>query len=121
MRQTGVQGPEAGWGGPERGSSRSPLGRPGPYPRLIAGLALAVPFVIMPMPAQAQGNAQSAIERVFDKPGGLPVGLQGDLHRFEHNARAHQVATHPHRFRFQVVEGNPRVDSSRLAAGREKD
>ena len=64
MRQTGVQGPEAGWGGPERGSSRSPLGRPGPYPRLIAGLALAVPFVIMPMPAQAQGNAQSATYRV---------------------------------------------------------
>ncbi len=64
LRQTGVQGPEAGWGGPERGSSRSPLGRPGPYPRLIAGLALAVPFVIMPMPAQAQGNAQSATYRV---------------------------------------------------------
>ena len=62
MRQTGVQDPEAGWGGPERGSSRSPLGRPGPYPRLIAGLALAVPFVIMPMPAQ--GNAQSATYRV---------------------------------------------------------
>ena len=72
MRQTGAQGPEAGWGGPERGSSRSPLGRPGPYRRrlvaaglgLIAGLALAVPFVIMPMPAQAQGNAQSVTYRV---------------------------------------------------------
>ena len=64
MQQTGAQGPEADWGGPERGSSRSPLGRPGPYPRLIAGLTIAVSFVIMPMPAQAQGNAQSVTYRV---------------------------------------------------------
>ena len=60
-------------------------------------------------------------EHLFDEPGLLPVGLQRDLHLFEHSAPAHQSAHHPHRFLSQVVEGRRRADSSRLAASRENE
>ena len=59
-------------------------------------------------------------ERLVDEPGRLPVGLQRNLHLFEHNAPAHQSATHLYRFRSQVVDRDPRGDSSLLAAHREE-
>ena len=60
-------------------------------------------------------------EHIFNEPGGLPVGLQMNLHLFQRDAPAHQVATHPHRFRSQVVQRRRRADSPCLAAGREQD
>ena len=53
MRHTDVQGSEAGWWGALRGSSRSPLGRPGPYRRLVASCLLLAGLVAA-VPAQAQ-------------------------------------------------------------------
>ncbi len=37
-------------------------------------------------------------EQLLDVPGFLPVGRQRNLHRFEHNAPAHQPAAHHQRF-----------------------
>ena len=59
-------------------------------------------------------------ERIFDEPGRLPVGLQMNLHFFQRDPSAHQSAPHPQRFRFQVMKGRRRADSSRLAAHREE-
>ena len=59
-------------------------------------------------------------ERRADEPGRLPVGLQRNLHLFEQHAAAHQSAAHLHRTRFQIVDGDPRGDSSLLAVHREE-
>ena len=60
-------------------------------------------------------------EHVFEVPRRLPVGLQGNLRLFDRHAAAHQAATHPQRFLFQVVDGDPGVDAALPAAGREQD
>ena len=63
-----------------------------------------------------KSDVSVAGEHLLDEPGVLPVGLQRDLHLFEHGALFHQPAAHHQLFRFQVADGCRRADSSRLAA-----
>ena len=60
-------------------------------------------------------------ERLVDEPGRLPVGLQGDLHLFEHSAFTHQSAAHHYPFFSRVVNCGGGADFPRLAADREED
>ena len=55
-------------------------------------------------------------ERLVDKPGRLPVGLQRDARAVEQHTLSHQVAVHQPRTRFQVVERDPGVDSPSCGA-----
>ena len=50
-----------------------------------------------------------------------PLASRRNLHLFERDAPAHQPATHPHRFRFQVVDCRRGADASLLAPGREEN
>ena len=66
-----------------------------------------------------KSDVSVAGERLVDEPGRLPVGLQRETRGVAQHALSQQVAAHQRRTRFQVVDRDPRGDSSLLAAHRE--